>query len=562
MLNNSLRLRHGKNIGKYSAALVLGLGVAACSQAMDSVETTRTDSEPVSDGGITPFIIDPSGPGGNVTCEALGYEFSSARVNYENGEFDADFPSGIDVETDGTFVAWTSTFPIGAVIVKGSDDANVYEYGPTPLDDCEPSEFCDSGLASPINASGSPAGLSNLTFCWDALVGMLEVNKTANATYTRTHDWSIDKSVHPDELYLYIDGSGDSKVKWTVDVVYEGPEDADFKVSGVVTIANTGGVAATIESIVDGELNITECILLGQNDEPDTPFDIEEYTLDPGDTLECDYSIYLDENENEVEFDKKLYNEVVVKGVFADYVPFEYDATDDYKFDSDKPTTEINKSVKVVDNNDGFADAHADEDGKVILTAPYGDTFTYEEKFKYADREECGTFTVKNRAKVIGDGKEVLDKAKATLTIYVQCFVFADDTAWAANGHEPGELMYTLRGNWATYVKYEAGKTTTLFAGQTNDVGTVHFSAASNDMITITVTLTSSAQFEEVAENLKVQDYSSAPSGNPNPGGFDHKKTCDAEENICEITVPLNHYYGVHADVGEWIPDPDFGPEL
>ncbi|HJR81336.1 MAG TPA: hypothetical protein VJ821_14800, partial [Anaerolineales bacterium] len=97
-----------------------------------------TPSTPVSDGGVTPYILNTPGPGGNVSCDMLGYAFSSARANYNAGSdsFDAAFPAGITVTvTDGTYVAWTSTFPIGAVIVKGSDDANIYEYIPASLGD-------------------------------------------------------------------------------------------------------------------------------------------------------------------------------------------------------------------------------------------------------------------------------------------------------------------------------------------------------------------------------------------------------------------------------------------
>lgn len=121
----------------------------------------QTPSVPVSVGGVTPYILD-SAQGGNVTCDQVGmYEFSSARTNYDEytGLFDVDFPAGLTVNTDGTYVTWSSTFGIGAVIVKGSNAANVYVY--------EPQAYGDSGLASPVNASGNPAGLSNITFCWN-----------------------------------------------------------------------------------------------------------------------------------------------------------------------------------------------------------------------------------------------------------------------------------------------------------------------------------------------------------------------------------------------------------
>jgi len=44
------------------------------------------------------------------------------------------------------------------VIVKGGNDANVYYY--------DEGSYGDVDLASPVNASGKPAGLSNLSFCF------------------------------------------------------------------------------------------------------------------------------------------------------------------------------------------------------------------------------------------------------------------------------------------------------------------------------------------------------------------------------------------------------------
>ncbi|MDP2180006.1 hypothetical protein [Methylicorpusculum sp.] len=147
-------------IALFASIITLGLGSPAFAQG--------TPSTPVSDGGVTPYIIDGANPGGNRTCAEVGtaffgdadyYEFSSDRVNYEDGTFTALFPTGLTVTTDGTKVSFDSSFGIGAAIVKGSDDANVYVY--------YPQVNSDSGLASPPNASGKPAGLSNLTFCWN-----------------------------------------------------------------------------------------------------------------------------------------------------------------------------------------------------------------------------------------------------------------------------------------------------------------------------------------------------------------------------------------------------------
>jgi hypothetical protein len=130
---------------------------------------------------------------------------------------------------------------------------------------------------------------------------------------------------------------------------------------------------------------------------------------------------------------------------------------------------------------------------------------------------------------------------------------FEDETAWAAGNR------YTLRGNWATYTSYEgAAKTVTLFAGQTMEAGTVQFSAPAGDHVTITITLNEGWRFalnpageneygSVYDNNIKVQDYATAPSGNPAPGLFQWKTI--AEGQTGSITVNAKNFYGVHVDV-------------
>jgi hypothetical protein len=142
-----------------------------CIAAGTAMAVTGTASSPTSGGGVVPYLIAGQNEGGNRTCAEVGqaffgdpnyYKLSSERINYdEDGNvFDQLFPLGVTVTvTDDVSVAWSSTFKIGAVIVKGSNDANVYVYDPQANN--------DSGLASPPNASGKPAGLSNITFCWN-----------------------------------------------------------------------------------------------------------------------------------------------------------------------------------------------------------------------------------------------------------------------------------------------------------------------------------------------------------------------------------------------------------
>jgi hypothetical protein len=135
----------------------------------DEVAALSTPSTPVSDGDVTPFIIEEDGPGGNVTCDMLDGNFalSTGKFNYdaETGEWEDDdeviyenFPyEGITVEYDPetktlSFTANVPGYCVGAVIVKGGPSANIYFY-PEGISS-------DSGLGAPGNAD-----LSNLTFC-------------------------------------------------------------------------------------------------------------------------------------------------------------------------------------------------------------------------------------------------------------------------------------------------------------------------------------------------------------------------------------------------------------
>jgi hypothetical protein len=436
----------------------------------------------------------------------------------------------------------------GAKLFLGGTGSGEYEPGP-PLDanvwHFYTPFFELDGLTAEIELYGGDAGPNPALVISDYCPGeceKLEVKKTADTYFKRTHDWAIDKSVDPVKMYLYTDGSGDGKATWTVDVTYKGYEDSGFKVFGKIYVKNVGNVAAKITGIAD----------ILKLEGSDIPVDIDcgvsfPYTLAVGKTLTCEYSQDLD---------GKLAGKNTVK------VTTEKDTYSAYAgLKWGDPKEEVNAIVDVYDTSDLF--------GAVKLGTLYakdfkaGDvkTFTYEKEFKWADygKEKCGDYVYKNTAKVVGSGDKVLDEADATLKVYVQCFIFCGETAWAANGNKPLELRYTLKGNWATYVQY-ASKTTTLFAGQTIPVGTVTFSSVVGGKVTITVVLTAPWEFEAMFENLKVQDYAEAPSGNPAPGLFAHKKTCDAALGTCSIVVPANNFYGVHVNVGEWIPDPNFGP--
>jgi hypothetical protein len=172
----------------------------------------------------------------------------------------------IEISTDGVLLAFESTIGIDAVIMKGGAAANVYEY--------DPEEKADSDLVSPDNASGDPAAISHVSFCFDFEV---EVEKTANARFTRTYTWEITKE--GDESQLLMRPGQHHEVSYSV-TLSETHEDSAHAVSGEITVRNPAPATATIESVTD--------TFLGQEIAVDCGVSFP-HDLAPGENLTCTY---------------------------------------------------------------------------------------------------------------------------------------------------------------------------------------------------------------------------------------------------------------------------------
>ena len=157
--------------------------IASCTkdnaEDLDVIYKASKISAPISNNVIIPKIIDGANKGGNRTCAEVAtawglpssyFSDCGNKLDYEDFdgdgkyEFSGAFPDWLHVTvTDGKFVSFTvdntgeNCSKVGAVIVKGSSSANVYFYPGGTLS--------DGGLAAPLLKNGSPAGLSNLTFC-------------------------------------------------------------------------------------------------------------------------------------------------------------------------------------------------------------------------------------------------------------------------------------------------------------------------------------------------------------------------------------------------------------
>jgi len=142
--------------GALAAGLLL---LAASSMATAAVEAPAGTSE----SGIVPLLL-TDGPGGNATCAevpGLSGMSSSDRIEVKGNGLDGTLPDGLiaTLSADKRSLAWTSTFAISAVIVKGGNASNVYVYDPAVL--------ADAQLVAPQRPNGQAADVSNVTFCWD-----------------------------------------------------------------------------------------------------------------------------------------------------------------------------------------------------------------------------------------------------------------------------------------------------------------------------------------------------------------------------------------------------------
>ena len=382
-----------------------------------------------------------------------------------------------------------------------------------------------SGLSASadINVVKTGNGTWNLTISHGCSSGYedLAVSKTVVTSFTREHFWSIAKSVDPTDLYLYIPGQGSLKpstgtATWIVYVTYKGYTDSDWNVSGVITITNIGTLDAVITDVTDS-LAPADCGVT-------FPF-----TLVVGATLPCSYSYdgYVEgKNEVTVTTERHFYGPESVDIVWGD------------------PTTEINKTVTVVDSVGG-------ELGTV--TAPNNAHFTYTRDFTWGEfgDSNCGNHTYSNTAKVIGDDDVVLDQATAVLNVHVQCHVF--ETAYG-KGTNPTCFIPTFSNwGWTNSISTFSVQTWNLWAGAAmcatskgTLVGTVTVNYGTNGYVNVNYNVAYPYILSEThvyAGYTKFQKFGKtwtvAPGQYTNVGGF---------------SGPI--YVIAHAKVG--LPDPNF----
>jgi hypothetical protein len=425
------------------------------------------------------------------------------------------------VAMSGDFIHLEVTFSTGSFTLADA----------TQFPDASHAYFSTPAGATLISATGgttAPQSFFNLSHVCVGPTARehLTMSKTAMTSFTRTHNWGITKTVDKAQLDLYAPlggGPASGAINWMVGVNYGGAVDSAWAVSGTVSIVNDGNTTANITGIDDTMFgNVPVAVVC--------PVALP-VMLSAGSTLDCTYTKALTAATNGT-------NSVVATTAVSSY-----SASAAVTFGA--PTTETNKTVTVTDVNSEFG---SQSFGPV--TAPASVTFPYGKSFTWAS-PGCRSRTITNTATLYGDSASVLGSAQASTVVREQCRTFQGETAWAAGNR-------FSRTNWATFVDARAvvtgtPKTVTLYAGQTMIAGSVTLTQLTPTTVEVKVALAGPWVFADVLENLKVQGYSSAPSGNPSPGLFANKKRCDPTSSTCTIVVPEASYYGIHSDVGKWV---------
>ena len=284
------------------------------------------------------------------------------------------------VVVGGSFV---ECYQLWAIVIKASDGTQGYD------DTTNPGGEYKVEVSAVSDFANSQTKSDNFKV---RQLDPLSVEKSVDASFTRTWDWTIEKTADPTELHLFDGDSGE--IEYSVEATKSGPTDSDFLVSGTITISNPNDVAVTVTDVsdsVDGvAANITTVACQGSFDVP------------ANGSVDCDYeaSIGLDGSETE--------NTATVTAESSDLsgevtVGFEYDIT------------EVDDSVSVDDTNSEFG-------GLVnISTTTSFDPYTVQ--FDCASLSDndyvngVASYTHDNTATVDGEGGE-LDSSTATITVY------------------------------------------------------------------------------------------------------------------------------------------------
>jgi hypothetical protein len=224
--------------------LVVAAAALASSAAMAEFSFPLTTTV-----GVAPVEIDPwtTGDAGQECVLHLGYDFGLKIDNWSSGNKSAsgacdgqgsctlapEFDNTINVtNNDGVFFDWVaSSFPLGAVVVKGGPNANVFAY--------DSPASADSDLYAPLNpntvAPSDTFDISHASFCWN--------KDEAGLCYQEETAWGVGRR--------YV-----KKGNWAMYVPYESGETVQIRAAGGNGVGMDAGTM-TFSAPAGGYVQIT-----------------------------------------------------------------------------------------------------------------------------------------------------------------------------------------------------------------------------------------------------------------------------------------------------------------
>ncbi|NIS83230.1 MAG: hypothetical protein GTO14_24190, partial [Anaerolineales bacterium] len=268
-----------------------------------------------------------------------------------------------------------------------------------------------------IGAPGEQVDAS--LFDWDVSAGFEEwrtqllpvvnIQKTAEVTYTRTYNWNLTKDF-PGEYWAFIGDEWAHDYEVFADLVDF--TDTDRLISGTITITNpTGGdiigdsIPAVITKKPIDELNLGGGAETGSATVT-CPVTFP-YTLDAGEVIECTYvyepGVTLD-GVNTASVEIEINDEGVTRV---------YEGSDGVIFGA--PTTEVNESVVVDDTNDEFGGPYAiGDDGSWLYSVDFA---CPTDQSLYTGGQY--DFSHSNTASLTGDTVDLSDSETVTVHCYI-----------------------------------------------------------------------------------------------------------------------------------------------
>ena len=468
--------------------------------------------------------------------------------------------AGVTVDFTIAVNGGTATEGTGPVDVEDGDSVVITEEASGLPDNC--TYESDLAEVSPYTVDPDYAvedlitlTVTNTVDCVNVPQGLLTVDKTAEATYDRDHDWSILKSVDPAVVNLFVDGSGDATVTWDIDVTYDGFTDSGHEVTGTITITNDEPLFdARIDSVIDDLGGEVDCDL------PAPATDLPVTLAADGGELVCDYSLtgVTEDGTNTVSVTGEL---IDVEDATNTYTIDQTDSAD-FSFVLDEETDETVVVSDLSDLGDLLGGAGYD---LTLDAADYAAddviNFTYSKDFAYNDfgQEECGDHTYNNTATIMDDGVE--EESSASVDVNVQCLIFDGETATGQG--LPWKATKKAPNNWFMYTTWTdiADGGADIIAGQFYDVGDV--TGSRNGTTTLTFELDGDWELADTVGNVKINPMTCTTNQNyKQPGQFARSFTVDPDDSgSFSVSGLLNtDCYGIHLDVGQWIPDPNFPP--